>query len=229
MLLFWIALYGAVFSVSDRLAALGREGTLFAVALMVSYPVCLIGWLVKSGRHRVLGLSVPVITDRQSSGLLLCLLVLPVFNLATVSSWKMDGVQAVTLICVSVAEELFFRGFLLHHLSRKIGDASPWISSCVFALAHVVNLACAVTAESMLLQVLCAFAVGIYYSAVVLRFGSILPCMAAHVLVNLSAGTSLSRPSAMETAGLLLCGAVYFRCGARLLRQTNITCEETEK
>jgi len=229
MLLFWIVLYGAVFSVSAQLEADTVQSANYAIILMISYPVCLLYWLIKTGKNRALRLTLPKTAAAKVCSPLFCLLLLPLYNLATAGPWKLDAVLAVRLICVSISEEVFFRGFLFFNLQKGGKHFAPWVTSVIFALAHAVNLTGTVPQDMVLLQILCAFSVSMYYCGIGSRFGSILPCIAGHTFVNLSAGSSSTEPSGWKTVGLLICVAIHLWCAVTLLHKTNLTSEENEK
>jgi len=90
------------------------------------------------------------------------------------------------LTFAAVAEEFFFRGFLLPACVRKLESQNTAVLmvSSVFAFSHFWNLLSGGELGFVLLQVLLAFVVGVVLCKTYLHWG-LLPCAGLHALVNL--------------------------------------------
>lgn len=99
------------------------------------------------------------------------------------------------LIFVPIGEELLFRGWFYHILDRlwplNATATNPlplalWMSSLAFALWHLQNL----TLDPLPLvvfQTLYTFLTGMWLGTLRWRSGRLLPCVAAHILLNAAA------------------------------------------
>ena len=218
MLFFWMILYGVLYSASSIYLDMGYTALIMAV-----YTVCLLVWIARKGLSERFGLSVP---QKRGDWRLLLLLVLPLFNVVTAEGWRPELSLAAMMVSVCTVEEVFFRGFLLHTLLKIERRSAAWITAAAFALAHSVNFIHAENWMYTLLQSLCAFAVGLHYCGITLEYGSIIPCIAAHILVNLSDAIRISTTHGWEIYGLLVCIAVHLWCGVCLVK--NVRSERYE-
>ena len=91
----------------------------------------------------------------------------------------------------AVAEELFFRGFLLKtiFLPRIKPVLAIILVSALFAAMHLINLRNGTPFPAILPQMLCAFCFSTWAGAVVWRKDSVFIPLLAHVLLNLTAVT----------------------------------------
>ena len=177
MLFLWVILYGLVYG-----GAAGKGKWTLPLAMVV-YTAAFLLWIWKAGYWEQIGL-----TKRQKPAVrMLPLLILPLGN-GILYSFSFAGWETgVLLLCTSVIEELFFRGFLLSCFLEKGTGKAVVGTSLLFALMHLVNLESGAPFAYTLLQVMCAFWVSISYCLVILRWNSLWPCIAAHMLTNLTA------------------------------------------
>lgn len=182
MVSLWVATYGLTYVLSSWL--FGSESPWSVPLAMAGYTTSLLLWLFRTGRFRALGLR-PV--RRMPPWVYPVLLLLPVWNLLTAGGFSADPPTILLMLSVCAAEELFFRGFLLRRLMRYGVLPGMLLSSGIFALFHLVNLLGGGSPGYVWLQVLCAFTVGVCYSAVAIRLGSLFPCFLAHFLTNITA------------------------------------------
>ena len=122
-------------------------------------------------------------------------LLLPLSNL--LSSWGVLPAADYTLTQTSVwvigaiAEELFYRFFLLQKLLLERAKLRPRFSilliSLLFAGMHLFNLRSGMAVPVVLVQAVCAFCFSVWAGAVVWRRGSVTLPLLAHVLMNLTA------------------------------------------
>lgn len=99
--------------------------------------------------------------------------------------------MAVVFILGAVAEELFYRWFLLKKAFFQTTKMKPILSilivSALFAGMHLWNLQASLAVHSVLLQVFSAFSFSIWAGVVVWRTNRIWIPMLAHVLLNATA------------------------------------------
>lgn len=215
MIFLWIASYGLVYALAN---CLPRGRYPWAVSLaMIGYSATLILWVFRTGQARRLGLCAP---RNIRCSRLLPLLTLPVCNLLSAEAFPPPLPTFLLMLAVCATEELFFRGFLLRFLMRFGAVPAILLSSVVFALFHLVNLA-AGSVIYTLAQVLCAFAAGICFAAATVLTGSLLPGFAAHFLSNITAAPVPSDPAPL----LWLCIALYGCYGAVLCKQLSVNKE----
>ena len=197
MVWIWIVLYGVTYTLSGLLPD-GEWGT---PAAMLGYTALLLLWLWRKKKFASLGLGKTAVGTAKGCGYFLPLLALPVYHLIA-GGMPPVGLSGVILtVSVAVVEELFFRGAVQGYLLKR---TSPlWgilIGGIGFGLLHGANLLTGAPPAYTLLQILCAASVGIGYGAAAYRCKSILPCICAHFLTNITAPSGL-RPG----GGLWLC------------------------
>ena len=157
-------------------------------------------------------------------------LLLPLANLipAIVSGVNYDFSQSLVWVLGAVAEELFYRFFLLRKLLLERSELKPgWavlLISLLFAGMHLFNLRSGMPVSLVLLQAFCAFCFSIWAGAVVWKTRSVMIPLLAHVLMNLTAFESsdlyISFAASLLTLviGILLikkppaCGEVFYMC-----------------
>lgn len=208
MIFFWTMLYGLAHTL-PRMYAHNAWATSISMSI---YILLLILWLIRTGKAgyiRLQGLQSWNLPD------FLPLLLLPVCNLPLVTSPPPTVV--LLMVCVSVAEEILFRGVLLRFFQKRGNFQSILITAMIFALFHSVNLIYNNGLIPVLLQILCAAGAGFLYGAITLKCGSILPAMAGHILTNVTGIGSAASP--LE---LLLCTAGCFLWGLWIYKSSNI-------
>ena len=99
--------------------------------------------------------------------------------------------QTSVWVIGAVAEELFYRFFLLQKLLLERAKLRPRFSilliSLLFAGMHLFNLRSGMAVPVVLLQAGCAFCFSMWAGAVVWRTRSVMISLLAHVLMNLTA------------------------------------------
>ena len=121
-------------------------------------------------------------------------LLLPLANLISagfVPAVDYDLTQTAVWVIGAVAEELFYRFFLLQELLLKRTQLRPRVSimlvSLLFAAMHLFNLRSGMAASVVLVQAVCAFCFSVWAGAVVWKQNSVIIPLLAHVLMNLTA------------------------------------------
>lgn len=87
-------------------------------------------------------------------------------------------------IFVGISEELFFRGIILEILSEKSKKYSIIISSILFSILHLTNLAGGIEVNYAILQVIFAFIFAIVAAQITILAKSLLPAMVWHSAHN---------------------------------------------
>ena len=108
-----------------------------------------------------------------------------------------NGATLVTLIlmclmqlAVALSEELLCRGILYKTLKMRHGERGKGLllallmSSLIFGLMHFLNMMNGVAFLPVLTQVAAAFFIGIFFGALYIRTGSLLPAILIHMLYN---------------------------------------------
>ena len=131
---------------------------------------------------------------KQQILILTPMLLLPVSNLLSAGFVYADDYEMTrTFVWVigAVAEELFYRIFLLRELLLRRSALSPRVSivlvSILFAGMHLFNLRSGMAVPVVLLQSGCAFCFSMWAGAVVWKTRSVMIPLLAHVLMNLTA------------------------------------------
>ncbi|MBQ9322588.1 MAG: CPBP family intramembrane metalloprotease [Eubacterium sp.] len=98
----------------------------------------------------------------------------------------------ITSLTAGIKEEFLFRGVIVSTLLRQWKDRNMFlqatlVSGIVFGLIHAANVLAGADPVQTLLQVIASVGVGIFFAAVYIRCGSILPCMFYHVLHDIIA------------------------------------------
>ena len=144
---------------------------------------------------------------------------LPLSNLlsAVNSGVSFDFSQTALWVFGAVAEELFYRFFLLKKLLLDRSGMKPpnavLLVSLLFAVMHLFNLRAGTDLFPVLVQAFCAFCFSVWAGAVVWKRRSVALPLLAHVLLNLTAfeGGGMLIPLA---AGILVLLAGLFLLGA---------------
>ena len=97
-----------------------------------------------------------------------------------------------TSLTAGFGEELVFRGVLVSTLMRQWKDkgkfmAAAIISGVFFGLIHGTNIFAGADPGQTVLQMIGSVGIGIFFSAVYLRSGSVLPCMFYHTVHDIIA------------------------------------------
>lgn len=222
MIFLWVTLYGLIYILSGEMSKNLHIGSWITPMAMVFYAGALLFWIYKTGQLQDIGICAVWHVEGKEYWYFLPLFLLPAFNLLTLKISQIDILTVILMLSVSLTEEIFFRGFLLHWFMKRSKLAGILMSSAVFALFHCVNLFHSVHIIYTLLQVACAFAVGVCFGAVVVQYRSLIPCMIAHFFTNITGVGSLSYEiSGWEILGLCICIVAYTCYGIGLCRKIN--------
>ncbi|MCQ2438295.1 MAG: CPBP family intramembrane metalloprotease [Oscillospiraceae bacterium] len=183
--LVWIFIYCAV-TIPIR-GNLGDESPVMLAALAL-LAAGITGFVVKNGLQEKYGLTHwPKSTGRY-------LWFIPVWILVTGNLWggispAAEGLPqlmaVLSMLLIGYVEEMIFRGFLFSAMLKTDGlKKAVIISAVTFGIGHIVNLLAGQASLETVIQVFFAIAWGFIFTAVFYKGGSLLPCAAAHGLVN---------------------------------------------
>ena len=121
---------------------------------------------------------------------------------------------SLTIFSVSLmagmGEELAFRGVFISTLMRKWKNQNKFrnaavISGTIFGLVHATNMFMGADPVRTMLQVVGSMSVGIIFSAIYMRSGSLLPCMfyhTTHDIIAIAASGNVSEEGVITGAKL---------------------------
>lgn len=185
MLFVWIVLFSFVFSL--RKFPIPHGITALAVFI---YGFCLVFWCIRHEHIYSFGFRRLHAVSRKSFLHLAVMLILPLWQILCYGFPQVSLEETLILLIAVLAEEIFFRGFLLQFLRRKTPKYAVLLSALLFALLHSVNLFSGYAVMYVIVQILLAFICGIYWGLLRIRYHSLFPCIFAHGIINLVSTTS---------------------------------------
>lgn len=150
-----------------------------------------------------------------------CLYFIPLLLMATVNLWfgfrlhyspAAQLLAVITMTMSGITEELIFRGLLFRAIEKNSLKEAVIISSLTFGAGHIINLFTGGAGIETVLQVLYAAAIGFAFVMVLLKSGSILPCIVTHSFINVSAEFSVPGSTAagyVQAVFLMLAAGGY--------------------
>ena len=119
---------------------------------------------------------------------------IPMWVLATGNVWggfapSYQGaammIATLSMILVSLVEEIIFRGFLLKAmLSENKPVFAISVSAVTFGIGHIINLFTGQAGFETVMQIFFAISWGFILTMVCYKSGSIIPCIIAHSLID---------------------------------------------
>lgn len=187
----WIVIYCVAESLAYPLSErIGIESSAAAI-INVILTVFLFAWVRKNGWMKRYGLCRGALPAKKF------LWYVPLAVIVSHNLW--NGVAqnrpaadtvcyVVSMFCVGFLEELLIRGFLFRAIAKDSVRSAIVISSVTFGLGHLLNL---VNGSGMeladnLYQVVYAIAIGFLFAILLVRGGSLWPCVAAHSGINMA-------------------------------------------
>lgn len=225
VLVVWAAAYSLVNSAADEILKWFPSALWVPTAALVGYDGLLLLWIFRTGRQQSSGLVRLRPLSAKEIFDLLPLGVFPLYNLVTGEQGVVTGAFLLQMLCAALTEELFFRGFLLSFLKKQGTLFSIFLTSILFAAMHSVNLLEGADGAYVGMQMLCAWLVSLCYCAVTLRFDSLLPCIGAHFLTNITGTGVLVGEFAMHA--LWVCIVLHILWGTKLCMDIVKKKEET--
>lgn len=156
------------------------------------------------------------------------LYLIPLWVIVTSNLW--GGIAAhyegVSLACavasmalVGVVEELVFRGFLFNAMLKDGSETTAIVvSSVTFGTGHIVNLLTGHATLEVGVQIVFAIAMGFVFTLVYHKGGSLLPCIAAHSLIDVFAVFSAAE-GALDWISVAACIAIAVAYSVYLWKQ----------
>lgn len=92
--------------------------------------------------------------------------------------------HTVTMLLVGFLEEVIFRGFLFRAMAKTNLTAAVIVTSVTFGMGHIINLVNGYEIFDNLVQIVYAVAVGFMLVFVLMRTGSLIPCIVFHAFNN---------------------------------------------
>ena len=169
--------------------------------------------------------------------MLLPLTLLMLINLYQPTEDQELSARTVLMGCApGFMEEVVFRGTSLSNYMRCLKQKSGirkgvLISSLVFGLFHMTNIIFGADPVATIMQVAYAIGIGFLLGAVFIRTGTLLPCIVAHSLIDITAFTMVDladsggmlAESSDSSVLVVLIGMVYFVWGLWLIRNEKLS------
>lgn len=215
--LIWIGAYVVLLSLADGISEAIGVQKLVTVIVCAVLTAVLLGWIRKNGKQAYFGLQKPAVPAAKM------LFYLPLAVMISVNLWHgavlnmsvtETALYMISMLFVGVLEEIIFRGLLFRAMAKDNMKAAVLVSSVTFGMGHIVNLLNGAPLIDSLLQIEYATAVGLLFTTMFLRTGSIVPCIVCHSVLNaLSAianeGALTMTDNIISAAVLTVIPAVY--------------------
>lgn len=196
--LVWIGLYVVMMNVAlqfcgglDNLADKAPSQVLIPVLCSLALGAASTVWIIRNGLQEQFGLC------SFRGGMKAFLWFIPLILTSCVNlvnGLTLNAPLAVSLLMMlnmaaaGYVEEIIFRGFLFRGMAKSGLKSAIIVSAVTFGAGHIVNLGNTADKTGVLLQVCYAIAIGFMFTLVVLKGGSLWPCIVSHMVVN---GTSV--------------------------------------
>lgn len=171
-------------------------GTALLNALLAAY---LWTWVKGQGLADYYGLC-PVKLPRKDLLWFLPLVLISTHNLWNGAALNLPLTETVfcvlTMACVGFLEELLMRGFLFQGLKQRSVKTAVVVSTLLFGGAHTLNLRELGPVENFM-QVAGALCFGLLCAVLLLRGGSLRPCIFAHCTINVLSVFAAAEPGRM--------------------------------
>lgn len=185
----WIVVYVVLSSLADQVSAdLGVVKSVTA-ALHIVMTIILYCWVVKNNLNEKYGFGMP----KEPAGKFLYYI--PLAIIASTPLWQGFGMKynlsgtmcyIVSMLCVGFLEEIIFRGLLFRAMAKDGLMSAVIVSSLTFGIGHIVNLFNGSGAKTAgtLVQILFAVLIGLALVLILLKGGSLVPCIVFHSINN---------------------------------------------
>lgn len=214
MIFFWIILYSMVYITAEIATSALNTGLWLTSISMSLFTVFLSIWIIGTRQTKTIGYVLPRL--QKKLGILLPMFLFPLCNLFLTGFSQPSFFTALLTLCTCTVEEVFFRGFLLTHLKQKTGNRSIITVSFIFALYHLSSLFSGLPATYTGVQIFTAFSVSLYYCTLRIHCSSLIPCIAAHFLTNITAGDTVLTMQYNHLIIWFFCSFIYLLCSHHL-------------
>lgn len=199
MLFVWIVLFSFAFSL--RKLPIPHW---FTTLVIIAYGFCLVLWCIRHEHIHSFGFRRLHAVSQKSFLHPVVMLILPLWQILCSGFPQVSPGEILILLVAVLAEEIFFRGFLLQFLRRKIPKYAVVLSALLFALLHSINLLTGYSVMYVITQMILALICGIYWGLLRIRYRSLFPCIFAHGILNLAGSASSDWNLLQFLPGLLL-------------------------
>lgn len=187
--LFWIVIYVWGTSITNILSLSVGLNNLITMIYHIVLSLAIFLWIQKMGLMIKYGLC------KTSLRLSSMLYYLPLVAISSCNLWFGVSLNlsleetvcgVISMLCVGFLEEIIFRGFLFKVLAKNNLRLAVIISSVTFGVGHIINLFNGSGTEllSNVCQIIYAAAFGLMTVVIFIKSESLLPCIAAHSIVN---------------------------------------------
>lgn len=231
MIFIWLIIYGFIYRISKRASFILDLPHIITVFTMLLYWAVLVGYLYKKEHLKMYGLCLPEHKRFSRYAACIPLLLFPIMNMLMYEQNYIHDWGILLLLSASFGEEILFRGFLLSKLTEQYRKRPLYgiaVTSCLFAVMHMVNLYTGVTLRYAAVQTVCAGAMGFCFAVISYRDRSIIPSVILHSLINVTSpdpaggsqmGAGLLDLGDLQAAVFLIMSAIYLMYGIWLYRK----------
>lgn len=186
--LIWIGIYVVGLSLADSFSEKLGIAKLITTPLGIALSVFLLVWLHRHDFAKVSGLR----AFRGSGRAYLWFI--PLIVISSCNLWlgvdmQLSPVETalymLSMLCVGFLEEVIFRGFLYRAMRDEGTRCAILISGLTFGIGHIVNLLNGAEFLPTLLQICYATAIGVLFTVIYHKSGSLVPCIISHCVVNM--------------------------------------------
>ena len=187
--LLWLLIYIGIQNLGQSLGASLESGWYVAGPCNLLLGLFLYFWVKKNGLCSYYRLGKLGVSAKK------LLWFLPLILLSTDNLW--GGIRLtmsplallsflVGMAAVGFLEELLVRGFLFQYLKQESRTQAVVISTLAFSAAHILNLFTGrLNFMDCLLQLVFALVLGLLYALMLLKSGSLWPCVFSHSAINM--------------------------------------------
>lgn len=201
--LVWIGMYVVGFSLADGFSEKLGIAKIITAPLGIVLSILLLIWLYRHDLARASGLRA-----FRGSGCAY-LWFIPLVVISSCNLWLGVGMQhtvletalyMLSMLCVGFLEEVIFRGFLYRAMRDEGTRCAILISGVTFGIGHIVNLLNGAEFLPTLMQICYATAIGVLFTVIYHKSGSLVPCIISHCAVNMLSVFAVERGYTAELA-----------------------------
>lgn len=201
--LVWIGMYVVGFSLADGFSEKLGIAKIITAPLGIVLSILLLIWLYRHDLARASGLRA-----FRGSGCTY-LWFIPLVVISSCNLWLGVGMQhtvletalyMLSMLCVGFLEEVIFRGFLYRAMRDEGTRCAILISGVTFGIGHIVNLLNGAEFLPTLMQIFYATAIGVLFTVIYHKSGSLVPCIISHCAVNMLSVFAVERGYTAELA-----------------------------
>lgn len=201
--LIWIGMYVVGFSLADGFSEKLGIAKIITAPLGIVLSILLLIWLYRHDLAWASGLRA-----FRGSGCAY-LWFIPLVVISSCNLWLGVGMQhtvletalyMLSMLCVGFLEEMIFRGFLYRAMRDEGTRCAILISGVTFGIGHIVNLLNGAEFLPTLMQICYATAIGVLFTVIYHKSGSLVPCIISHCTVNMLSVFAVERGYTAELA-----------------------------